>query len=149
MAIAAESGCQSFRNAYAGRCSCGATCVTLLSALSPEAFQPRSDSATCEFCARHDGVWISDPRGALIIPASNLTKVGQSGSKQVTFHFCQQCEELTYAVYSDGQSNVAVARLALFAAIVAKALKIEATNFRGEDITAARVRRLTAWTPIK
>src|SRR6187399_2794150 len=58
---------------YVGTCACGRVEVRLRSELAPGEFQPRSDAATCAFCREYDGVWISDPRGTLMVPATDET----------------------------------------------------------------------------
>jgi len=132
---------------YAGRCGCGATRVTLYSELAPEAFQPRSDAQSCGFCRQHAGIWISDPRGSLVIAASNPTRTQQFATAQVQFHFCAACDELAYAIYADGADRtVAVVRRDLFASIAASAQPVISTNFEGEPEADARQRRLRNWT---
>jgi len=134
---------------YIGHCSCGATRVTLHSELAPEEFQPRSDAQTCGFCQRHGGIWISDPRGSLVIAASNATRTEQFATAQVQFHFCATCNELAYAIYVDGaDGKVAVVRRDLFAQIGSSARPVVNTNFEGEADVDARQRRLRNWTVV-
>jgi hypothetical protein len=120
----------------------------LVTELGPEEFQPRSDAATCDFCREHRGVWISDPKGALIIPEANRTATKRTGSGVVEFHFCARCAEMTYAIYSDAAEakRVAVARRDLFEPIAGAAKPVAVTKFENADVAAARARRLQNWT---
>lgn len=134
---------------YAGSCGCGATKVTLSSCLAPEEFQPRSDAQSCEFCRRHQGIWISDPRGSLRIEASNRTTVTRFASGEVAFHFCARCAELCYALCLalGGERTVAVVRRDLFQAIAGLAKPVVSTNFEGASLDESRKRRSENWTP--
>lgn len=136
---------------YKGQCRCAAIQVALISDMKPEEFQPRSDAQTCHFCEQHKGIWISDPKGSLIVRQYGATDVQQFASGQVNFHFCAKCCELTYAAYTDAQSGkmVAVVRRDLFAQIAPVAKPVLSTNFEGESTTAGQARRLANWTPVK
>jgi len=134
---------------YVGACACGSVEVRLTSALAPSEFQPRSDASTCAFCREHDGVWISDPAGALAIRAADRTSVRTFASERVGFHFCAACNELVYATFGDSSREVAVVRAALFEAIRSAARPTLATNFEGEQLEGARQRRLEKWTPVQ
>src|SRR6478609_6263349 len=106
---------------YLGSCRCGATRVTFCSRLTPEEFRPRSDAQTCGFCREHGGIWISDPRGRLLLDANNETTVTRFASGEVAFHFCAKCRELTYAIFREltNERQLAVVRRALFSQIAA------------------------------
>jgi hypothetical protein len=124
--------------------------VILSSELRPEDFEPRSDATTCQFCASHDGKWISDPNGYLEICAESRTKVVRNGSGMVQFHFCTDCQQLAYAIYRGerDEKSVGVVRLALFSDVAGRALPVKVTNFDGESMVDARNRRLRNWTPV-
>ena len=134
---------------YLGSCRCGATQVTLCSRLAPEEFRPRSDAQTCDFCREHDGTWISDPRGRLLLGASNDTTVTRFASGEVAFHFCAKCRDLTYAIFREltNERQLAVARRDLFPQIAAAAHTVVSANFEGASLTDARKRRSETWTP--
>lgn len=127
---------------YTGKCSCGRIEIHLHSELSPEQFQPRSDAASCRFCSQHDGVWISDPNSELRVSSPARTRTERFASEQVEFHFCAECNELVYARFED----VAVVRVALFAAIRDAAPPPATTSFDGETRERGRARRLANWT---
>lgn len=138
-------------DAYRGNCRCGQVEVRLVSDLKPTDFQPRSDALTCDFCLTHDGVWISDPRGALDLPPIAQTVVARFASKQVEFHSCVRCDDLIYALFEEAGSAkpVAVIRLALFVGIRAAARPVIMTHFEGEAPAVGRQRRLESWTPVR
>jgi len=130
---------------YVGQCPCGRVELWLFGQLAPAQFQPRSDKPTCRLCSEHDGVWISDPRGELRLPAADATTVRTFASEQVQFHFCSGCRTLAYASFVD----VAVVRLALFESIRSSARPVVITNFETETVAAGRQRRLEKWTPVQ
>lgn len=134
---------------YAGSCRCHATKLTSFSHCAPGDFQPRSDARTCKFCARHRGIWISDPKGWLRIESRNPTMVRRFGSGEVAFHFCATCDDLTHAICADvtGQRRLAVVRRDSFEEIAAAAKPVVSTNFEGASLSAARKRRSESWTP--
>jgi hypothetical protein len=134
---------------YIGKCVCGRIELRLASELAPAQFQPRSDAATCQFCSKHDGVWISDPSGMLRLSAAAATSVRRFASEQVQFHFCLACNTLVYASFEDESRAVAVVRVALFESIRAAALPTLFTNFEAESVAAGRQRRLEKWTPVQ
>jgi hypothetical protein len=135
---------------YVGKCSCGRVDVRFQSSVVPEQFQPRSDAATCSFCREHDGVWISDPKGALDLRTDDGTSVSRFGSRQVDFHLCTGCGELAYALVPDPSraAAVGVVRLGLFESIRVAAQPTLTTSGEGETLDAARERRLARWTPV-
>jgi hypothetical protein len=133
---------------YLGTCSCGGVEIRLFSELSPSEFHPRSDAQTCRFCSEHDGVWISDAKGALRLRAGDTTRVRSFGSEQVQFHFCAACNTLVYASF-DAARLVAVVRIALFEEIRAAGMPVLSTNFEGESVEVGRQRRLDKWTPFQ
>jgi hypothetical protein len=134
---------------YLGSCRCGATTTRLRSGLPPEHIHPRSDAITCNFCRQHDGVWISDPQGVLMIDRGNKTTVSQFASEQVRFHFCAECREMIYAIFADPNGvEVAVVRIGLFKDIVSIARSVTKTTFEAESIDSANARRLRNWTPV-
>lgn len=102
---------------HAGACGCGRVEVHFVTALAPEQLQPRTDAATCRFCAAHDGVWISDPQGALRVRAADVTRVRTFAAGEVRFHFCEECDELVYATFSAGGREVGVVRLGVLPTI--------------------------------
>ena len=138
-------------NDYSGMCACGGVAVRLVTELLPGEFQPRSDGPTCRFCTEHDGVWISDPGGSLVIPLEASTTVRTFGSGLVRFHFCPACGELAYALFGGGPDGVTVGvvRVALFESIRSAARPALVTNFEGETVERARERRLAKWTPVR
>jgi hypothetical protein len=134
---------------YIGWCPCGRIEVRLCSELTTGQFEPRSDAQTCRFCSEHDGVWISDPRGTLRLPAAaGATRVRRFASEQVQFHFCAACDTLVYASVEDPSRTVAVVRVALFESIRIGALPTLSTDFGEESVAAGRQRRLEKWTPV-
>ncbi len=137
-------------NEHAGHCPCGETALRLFSTLDASAFVPRTDAPTCRFCREHDGVWIADPAGRLLVRAERGTNVARFGSRLVLFHFCAGCSTLTHAIFEDPRSalEVAVARVALFASIGAAARPTVITDFTGETASDAERRRLASWTPL-
>ncbi|CCJ08176.1 Hypothetical protein BN69_2725 [Methylocystis sp. SC2] len=136
---------------YRGNCPCGQVEVILCSELAPGDFRPRSDATTCRFCRAHDGVWISDPNGSIAFRADDRTSVTTFASGRVQFHFCAECGALAYALFDDPiqRVRVAVARIALFDAIVRQELPVAESRFECETLEAARRRRLLTWTPIR
>jgi hypothetical protein len=138
-----------FQHAYAGSCSCGGVTLSLLSDRKSELVQPRTDAHTCHFCAQHDGVWISDAAGLLVVDPGS-TRITRFASEEVQFYFCIDYGDLTYAVYCDPYDGreVAVVRLALFSQIAPFALPAKQTSFENEPTEIARKRRLENWTPL-
>jgi hypothetical protein len=123
--------------------------LRLASRLLPGDFHPRSDAATCGFCREHDGVWISDPGGMLVLPQAG-TRVETFASGRVLFHFCVACDALAYATFDPpGSTRVAVARVALFPSIRAAGAPVVVTNFEGEVPAVAERRRRERWTPVR
>jgi hypothetical protein len=134
---------------YSGHCRCGATDVLLRSSMEPSEFLPRSDSSVCEFCMRHDGIWISDPEGGLELSPESRTLIRRNGRGIVEFHFCARCDELAYAVDRIALAGrpVAIARLRIFPDIVSEILGIKRVDFREETAEAGGQRRSRTWTP--
>lgn len=117
--------------------------MELTTARAAESFQPRTDAASCSFCAAHDGVWISDPEGLLRVEGDTRTR--RFATEQVEFHFCSGCNELVYALFEDR----AVVRVALFPTIRDAALPVAEAHIDGETREAGRARRLAKWTRVE
>jgi hypothetical protein len=136
---------------HTGRCPCGRIEVVLATDVAADRLQPRSDAATCAFCREHDGVWVSDPAGSLVVRADDGTDARRFASRQVAFHFCPDCAALVYALFRDPLSPavVGVVRLGLFPALRAVAPPPVVTSFDGEPADHGLRRRLQRWTPVR
>jgi hypothetical protein len=92
-----------------GGCHCGNIVVSLELSASPDAYNPRA--CDCTFCRKHNGAYVSDPQGSLVIRIKDddeVTKYRQ-GSGIADCLVCKNCGVLIGAVYQyNGRHYAAV-----------------------------------------
>ncbi|MES0870176.1 aldehyde-activating protein [Pseudovibrio sp. SCP19] len=75
-----------------GQCSCGGTHVQLKLQKPLSEYAPRRCS--CDYCTQHDGIYLSHPKGELLIEASQPLTEEKQGSRQATILFCPACNDM-------------------------------------------------------
>ncbi len=72
-------------NFYTGGCSCGAVQVELELPKALETYAPRQ--CDCDFCEEHDGAYISDPDGRLVVRCGKPIREEKQGSNTASMNF--------------------------------------------------------------
>ena len=82
---------------YDGKCGCGTVRVVLSLPAAIETYAPRA--CDCNFCQSRNGIYVSDPAGALkIITGGHLTETKQGDEIAIMLH-CSKCNDLISAAF--------------------------------------------------
>ena len=80
---------------YTGKCRCESTRVRVELPNAIAEYAPRK--CDCDFCARYDGCYLSDPNGRLQVQASAALEVRWQGDRLAGMYHCAQCDDLISA----------------------------------------------------
>jgi hypothetical protein len=124
-----------------GRCHCGNISFSLT--WEPDPVHIPARACTCSFCAKHGGVWTSNPRGALRIVVADpaLASKYTFGTGQASFHTCARCGIVPVVTTRIDDKLYAVVSVNAFEGVDQSIIRRESTNFDGEDGNA----RLARW----
>jgi hypothetical protein len=101
----------------------------------------------CSFCAKHGGVWTSNPKGRLEVTVRDpaLASKYAFGTRTATFHVCSRCGTVPLVTCEiDGRVH-AVVNVNAFDDVDPALLRRAASNFDGEGVEARLARRQRNW----
>ena len=124
-----------------GKCHCGNISFSL--AWEPDPIQIQARACSCSFCAKHGGVWTSNPRGTLRVAVKGPTLVSKYtfGTGNASFHTCTRCGVVPVVTSRIEGRLYAVVSVNAFEGIDPARIRRESTDFDGEDSGA----RLARW----
>jgi hypothetical protein len=124
-----------------GKCHCGNIAFRL--AWEPDPTQIQARACGCSFCAKHGGVWTSNPGGALRILIKDPALVSKYafGTGNATFHTCARCGIVPVVTSRIEGRLYAVVSVNAFEDIDPALIRREPSDFSGEDSNA----RLARW----
>jgi hypothetical protein len=124
-----------------GKCHCGN--ITFRLVWEPDPTQIQARACGCTFCAKHGGVWTSNPRGALRILIKDPALVSKYafGTGNATFHTCARCGIVPVVTSRIEGRLYAVVSVNAFEDIDPALIRREPSDFSGEDSNA----RLARW----
>jgi hypothetical protein len=124
-----------------GRCHCGNIAFALTWEPDPGEIQARA--CTCTFCAKHGGLWTSNPHAALRVVVKDPALVSRYtfGTGNASFHTCARCGIVPVVTSRIEGRLYAVVNVNAFEGIDARLVRREPKDFSGEDATA----RLARW----
>jgi hypothetical protein len=124
-----------------GRCHCGNIAFALTWEPDPGEIQARA--CTCTFCAKHGGLWTSNPHAALRVVVKDPALVSRYtfGTGNASFHTCARCGIVPVVTSRIEGRLYAVVNVNAFEGIDARLVRREPKDFGGEDATA----RLARW----
>ena len=101
-------------NRYEGGCHCGNLSIEMQMRRAPGEVAPLA--CDCDFCTRHAGAYVSDPKGTLEIAVRDEAQLSRyrHGAKVADFLVCRNCGALVAVCYGEGAS--------LFATVNARAV---------------------------
>ncbi len=130
-----------------GKCHCGNIAFSL--AWEPDPAEIPARACTCSFCAKHGGVWTSNPRGRLAVRVADPSAVSRYrfGTRSAEFHICSRCGVVP-VVTSDIDGRVyGVVSVNAFEGIDPSKLRRTAASFDGEGVDSRLERRQRSWIP--
>jgi len=128
-----------------GRCHCGNIAFTLNWESDPAAIPARACS--CTFCAKHSGVWTSNPQGSLEIACRDPGRVNRYtfGTGTAQFHVCMDCGVVPVATSQIDGRLYAVVNIHAFENVPATMLRVGTAKFEEESESSRLARRQRNW----
>lgn len=128
-----------------GSCHCKNISFTLT--WEPEPVEIPVRACTCSFCAKHGGVWTSNPNGLLAIKIDDPALVSRYvfGTRTAEFHICSRCGVVPLVTSRIDGQVYAVVNVNVFEGVEPSLLRAASASFDGEDEGARLARRKTNW----
>lgn len=128
-----------------GRCHCGNIAFELDWAGDEPEIPARA--CGCSFCAKHGGVWTSNPnaRLAVVIRDRALVSHYEFGTRTATFHICARCGAVPLVTSEIAHRLYAVVNVNVLENVDAAWLRRSSADFEGEDIESRLARRTRNW----
>jgi hypothetical protein len=117
-----------------GKCHCGNIGFSLAWGPAPTVIPARA--CTCSFCAKHGGVWTSNPDGALRIAVKDPAQTSKYafGTKQASFHICTRCGVVPVVTSQVDGTLYAVVSVNALEGVDESLIQRQPTNFDGEAV---------------
>jgi len=128
-----------------GKCHCGNIAFTL--AWEPDPAEIPARACTCSFCAKHGGVWTSNPGGALkvVVEDPSLVSRYRFGTRTATFHICARCGVVPVVTSRIDDRLYAVVSVNAFEGVDPSLLRRASASFDGESEETRLARRKRNW----
>jgi len=128
-----------------GRCHCGNIAFGLV--WEPDPVEIPARACTCSFCAKHGGVWTSDPGASLEIAVEDPALVSRYafGSRTAEFHACGRCGVVPVVTSRIDGDLFAVVNVNTLEGIDPARLRRGSSNVDGEATPARLARRRQNW----
>ena len=127
------------------KCHCGNISFSLTWEPSPNEIPARV--CTCSFCAKHGGVWTSNPGGALEVVVKDPSIVSKYafGTRTAEFHICARCGVVPVVTSRIDGHLYAVVNVNAFEGVDASLLRHVSSSFDGEGEDSRLARRKRNW----
>jgi len=128
-----------------GGCHCGNISFSL--AWEPDPTEIQARACSCSFCAKHGGVWTSNPRGALEVKIADPSLVSRyaHGTRTADFHVCARCGIVPVVTSVIDDHLYAVVSVNAFENVDPTLLRRGSRDFDGEGKDDRLVRRKRTW----
>jgi hypothetical protein len=128
-----------------GGCHCGNISFELT--WEPEPFEIPARACSCSFCAKHCGVWTSNPGGSLRVTVAEPSLVSKYffGTRTAQFHVCARCGVVPVVTSSLDEHIFAVVNVNAFNNVEASLLRSTPVSFEGESVELRLARRRRNW----
>ena len=128
-----------------GGCHCGNIRFSLT--WEPDPVEIPARACTCSFCAKHGGVWTSNPRGKLVVAIEEQERVSNYafGTRTAEFHICSRCGIVPVVTCRIDGRLYAVVSVNAFEGIAESLLRRAPASFDREDTATRLARRKRNW----
>jgi hypothetical protein len=128
-----------------GGCHCGNTSFELTWEPAPNEIPARA--CGCSFCAKHRGVWTSNPGGVLRVSVGQPSLVSSYffGTRTARFHVCARCGVVPLVTSLLDEHLYAVVNVNAFDNVAPSLLRPVPVSFEGEDVETRLARRRRNW----
>jgi hypothetical protein len=128
-----------------GKCHCSNIRFSL--AWDPDPTEIEARACTCSFCAKHGGVWTSNPRAALkmMVHDPSLVSRYEFGTRTAQFHTCARCGVVPVATSRIDDRLYAVVSVNALENVDPSLLRRASSTVDGEDTESRLARRKRNW----
>lgn len=128
-----------------GSCHCGNISFELTWEPDPAAIPARA--CDCSFCAKHGGVWTSNPAGALRVSVEEPSLVSKYsfGTRTAVFHICARCGIVPVVTSVIDDHLYAVVSVNAFNNVEQSLLRRAPASFEDESEESRLARRRRNW----
>ncbi len=128
-----------------GSCHCGN--MTFELDWEPDPTEIPARTCGCTFCAKHGGVWTSNPAGALRVSILDRSRVSEYsfGTRTARFHVCAGCGVVPVVTSEIEGRLYAVVNVNAFNNVEASRIRRAPAAFDGEDTDSRLARRKRGW----
>ncbi|HEX4598230.1 MAG TPA: hypothetical protein VH278_10625 [Burkholderiaceae bacterium] len=128
-----------------GSCHCGNVSFELT--WTPDPAQIPARACGCTFCAKHGGVWTSNPEGSLRIMVRQPALVSKYsfGTSTALFHTCTRCGVVPVVTSQIERRLYAVVSVNAFNNVPRSLLRQVPASFEGESVESRLERRKRNW----
>jgi hypothetical protein len=128
-----------------GSCHCGNISFELTWEPDPSEIPARA--CGCSFCAKHGGVWTSNPAGSLRVNVAEPSLVSRYsfGTRTALFHICARCGVVPVVTSLIDAHLYAVVSVNAFDNVDQSLLRRAPAAFEGESVGSRLARRKRNW----
>jgi hypothetical protein len=128
-----------------GKCHCGNIAFEL--EWEGSAAEIPARACGCSFCAKHGGLWTSNPNSGLIVAIRDASLVSKYvfGSRTATFHVCSRCGIVPLVTSEIANHLYAVVNVNVLENIDQAWIRHAIADFEGEDVESRLARRTRNW----
>jgi hypothetical protein len=130
-----------------GSCHCRNISFTLT--WEPDPAEIPARACGCSFCAKHGGVWTSNPAGSLRVAVREPSSVSKYafGTETARFHICSRCGVVPLVTSEIDGRLFAVVSVNAFENVDASLLRRAPVSFEEETQASRLARRQRNWIP--
>jgi hypothetical protein len=130
-----------------GSCHCRNISFTLT--WEPDPAEIPARACACSFCAKHGGVWTSNPAGSLRVAVREPSSVSKYafGTETARFHICSRCGVVPLVTSEIDGRLFAVVSVNAFENVDASLLRRAPVSFEEETQASRLARRQRNWIP--
>lgn len=128
-----------------GKCHCGNIAFSLT--WEPDPVEIPARACTCSFCAKHGGVWTSNPGGALEVVVKDPSLVSKYvfGTETAQFHICARCGIVPVVTSRIDDILYAIVSVNAFEGVDPSLLRRASASLDGEGKASRLARRQRNW----
>ena len=129
------------------RGSCHCRNISFALAWEPDPAEIPARACTCSFCAKHGGIWTSNPAAKLEVRVQDASSVSKYafGTRTAVFHACARCGVVPVVTSEIEGCLYAVVSVNAFENVEPSMLKAAPVTFEGETQASRLARRTRNW----
>jgi hypothetical protein len=127
--------------------SCHCSNISFELTWEPDPSEIPARACGCTFCAKHGGVWTSNPNGSLRVSVREPSLVSEYsfGTRTALFHVCARCGIVPVVTSLIDANLYAVVSVNAFNNVEQSLLRRLPASFEGESIESRLARRKRNW----